>query len=85
MRKTDFKRSERVYFHDQGLSGVDDMLSGNGKMLTLGGAMKRLGHENVSLCNSRDDSRFAPSQWETALLSNDVFHWLGASLESALK
>ena len=30
-------------------------------------------------------SRFAPSQWETALLCNDVFHWLGASLESALQ
>ena len=29
------------------------------------------------------DSRFAPSQWET-LLCNDVSHWLGASLESAL-
>ena len=28
--------------------------------------------------------RFAPSQWETALLCNDVSHWLGASLESAL-
>ena len=32
----------------------------------------------------RDDSRFAPSQWETALLCNNVFHWLDASLESAL-
>ena len=32
----------------------------------------------------RADSRFAPSQWETALLCNDVSHWLGASLESAL-
>ena len=32
----------------------------------------------------RPDSRFAPSQWETALLCNDVSHWLGASLESAL-
>ena len=31
------------------------------------------------------NSRFAPSQWETALLCNDVSHWLGASLESALK
>ena len=31
----------------------------------------------------RADSRFAPSQWETALLCNDVSHWLGASLESA--
>ena len=28
------------------------------------------------------DSRFAPSRWETALLCNDVSHWLGASLES---
>ena len=32
----------------------------------------------------RVDSRFAPSQWETVLLCNDVSHWLGASLESAL-
>ena len=30
------------------------------------------------------DSRFVPSQWEAALLCNDVSHWLGASLESAL-
>ena len=30
------------------------------------------------------DSRFAPSQWETALLRNDVSHWLGANIESAL-
>ena len=39
----------------------------------------------------RADSRFVPSQWETsfsqwemALQSNDVSHWLGTSLESAL-
>ena len=32
----------------------------------------------------RADSTFAPSQWETALLCNDVSHWRGASLESAL-
>ena len=32
----------------------------------------------------RADSRFAPSQWETALLCNDVSHWLGARLASAL-
>ena len=32
----------------------------------------------------RDDSRIAPSQWETVLLCNTVSHWLGASLESAL-
>ena len=30
------------------------------------------------------DSRFVPSQLETALLCNNVSHWLGASLESAL-
>ena len=36
------------------------------------------------LYHHRADSRFAPSQWETALLCNDVSHWLGASLESAL-
>ena len=29
-------------------------------------------------------SRFAPSQWESALLCNNISHWLGASLESAL-
>ena len=27
--------------------------------------------------SSRADSRFATSQWETALLCNDVSHWLG--------
>ena len=31
----------------------------------------------------RADYRFAPSQWETALLWN-VSYWLGANLESAL-
>ena len=30
------------------------------------------------------DSRFAPTQWETSLQSNAVYHWLGANLESAL-
>ena len=35
------------------------------------------------MCN-RSDSRFAPSQWETALLCNDVSYWLGASLKLAL-
>ena len=30
------------------------------------------------------DFRLAPNQWETTLLCNDVSHWLGASLESAL-
>ena len=33
---------------------------------------------------TRAGSRFAPSQWETVLLCNDVSHWLGANLKSAL-
>ena len=32
----------------------------------------------------RADSRFVPSQWEMPLLCNDVSHWLGTNLESAL-
>ena len=35
----------------------------------------------VWICGAH--SMFACSQWETALLYNDVSHWLGASLESA--
>ena len=31
-----------------------------------------------------DDSRLAPSQWETSLQSNAVSHWLAANLDSAL-
>ena len=34
-------------------------------------------------CN-RADFRFVHSQWERMLLCNDISHWLGASLESAL-
>ena len=33
---------------------------------------------------SRADSRVPPSQRETALLCNDVSHWLGANLESVM-
>ena len=32
----------------------------------------------------RADSRFASSQWETALLCNDISYWLGATLWSVL-
>ena len=32
----------------------------------------------------RADFRFAHSQWETVLFCNDVSHWLGASIKSAL-
>ena len=39
---------------------------------------------SITIMIHRADSRFAPSQWETALLCNDVSHWLGASLESVV-
>ena len=39
---------------------------------------------NSNRCTYMADSRFAPSQWEMALLCNDVSYWLDASLESAL-
>ena len=32
----------------------------------------------------KSDSSFAPSQWQTVLLCNDFFHWLGANHEPAL-
>ena len=32
----------------------------------------------------RADSKLAPSQWEMALQSNAISHWLGPNLESAL-
>ena len=50
--------------------------SGNGLVLT--------DNKTLPEINIRVDSSFALSQWETALLCNDVSHWLGASLESAL-
>ena len=40
---------------------------------------------HFSVWKISDDSRFAPSQWEKALLCNDFSHWLGTNLESALK
>ena len=39
---------------------------------------------DVENINIKADFRFVPSQWEMALLCNDVSHWLGASLESTL-
>ena len=40
-----------------------------------------IGH--VFTWHNRADSRFAPCHWVTALLCNDVSHWLGANRESA--
>ena len=39
--------------------------------------------ESQTAWSARTDSRFAPSQWGTALLCNDISHWLGTNLESA--
>ena len=39
--------------------------------------------ENIYKC--RAHSRFAPNQFEVVLLCNNISHWLGASIESALK
>ena len=38
----------------------------------------------VDCTKDMTDSRFAPSQWETALLYKDVFHKLGVGLQSVL-
>ena len=35
--------------------------------------------------NTRADSRFAHSQWGMVLLCNDITHWLGTNLGSALQ
>ena len=40
-------------------------------------------HRGDNIC-FRTAYRFVPSHWETALLCNDVSHWLGTNLESAL-
>ena len=45
----------------------------------------KLWKSNNAVYSIRADSRLAPSQWETLLLSNAVSHWLGANLESALQ
>ena len=37
-----------------------------------------LGQDSLD-CSNGTDSRFVPSQWEIALLCNDISHWLGWS------
>ena len=39
---------------------------------------------DVSMHLSRDQSSYAPSQWETSLHCNNVSHWLGAYLDRPL-
>ena len=53
--------------------------------------MATQGHSKLTHCPRekwwiycRADSRFVSSQWETALICNNVSHWLGTRLESDL-
>ena len=48
--------------------------------------MKAIAHciLGTNYYDTRADSSFTPSQWETALLCNNVSHWLGTNLESAM-
>ena len=48
MHVQSYRRSRGVHFHNIGLAGVNEMENKGGwKMLTLAGAMKYLGHEDV--------------------------------------
>ena len=53
-------------------------------LLTKGGYCKIEWKKVLMGSLLRAVSRFAPSQWERVLLCNDVSHWLGEGLESAL-
>ena len=57
------------------------LFSPTGKFIKIMGSDELLPAWNVQWWA---DSRFAPNQWETELLCNDVSHWLGANLQSAL-
>ena len=46
--------------------------------------IKRHQSKQQAICYPRAESKFAPSQWEMALLCNDISHWLGESLVSTL-
>ena len=46
--------------------------------------MKEKGEQGQAPVADRADSRFGPSQWEMELPCNNVSHWLGASLDSAV-
>ena len=39
----------------------------------------------LDIYQDQADSKFASSQWDTVLFCNDASHWLGASIESALR
>ena len=67
-------------WHNMDLEIWVDIAAGNGLELNRCQAITWTNDDILS----RADSRLAPSQWETALLCNDVSHWLGTSLETAL-
>ena len=46
--------------------------------------MYRKIEHSVVLWYCRDQSIYAPSQWETSLQCNNVSHWLGAELDWSL-
>ena len=48
------------------------------------GTVRNWSDEQNHKRHHRADSRFVRSRWEMALLYNNVSHWMGASLESAL-
>ena len=58
----------------------------NGDLCVLFSHTHTQNNVSVQHTNSWDaaSSRSAPSQWEMALQSNAISHWLGANLESAL-
>ena len=47
-------------------------------------SLPSLQRTSITLKVCRADSKFARSQWGTALLCNNVSHWQGATLEAAL-
>ena len=90
----DFNYLCRSNMHGHGISshGVDIQHTTNGSLsITFATSrlkvqiqihfscfLKQIQHGRIKDI-SRVDPRFAPSQWETALLRNDVSDWLGAS------
>ena len=63
---------------------VFDILGGDFTPGYLSILFKQINTELAQHTPYRADSGFAASQWETALLCNDVPHWPTISLESAL-
>ena len=61
-------------------SGLTQLISA----LSWAAGRRKTTQETSPVAYFSADSRFAANQWETALLCNDVSHWLGANLESAL-